>query len=382
MITRKRFAEAASELEEFLKLNAEKGATSKLAELCRKAQLEKTGSPAETASLLAFAEAFTQTQDHALADGVLGGLGLGKTALETRKRLLEMYSKRVEAAWPGQASNLRMSTEGRFSLALGTGAQVRDLTPLRGIPLTSLTLASQAQIRDLMPLKDMPLTSLNLANCTQIRDLEPLKGMPLTSLDLNFCALVSNLEPLRGMKLTKLGLHSAPVQDLEPLRGMPLTLLDLDGVPIRDLDPLKGMPLASLVLAFHKGNAQVRNLEPLRGMALTSLSLQHCGQVRDLEPLKGMKLTSLNLCGTQVRDLEPLKGMPLKNLLINDSGVTDLKPLQAMQLEDIRLTSKNITQGLDILRDMKSLKTIGIHWNQGWPAAEFWDRHEMGEFKK
>ena len=31
-----------------------------------------------------------------------------------------------------------------------------------------------------------------------------------------------------------------------------------------------------------------------------------------------------------------------------------------MPLEDIRLTPKNITQGLDILRDMKSLKTIGI----------------------
>ena len=31
-----------------------------------------------------------------------------------------------------------------------------------------------------------------------------------------------------------------------------------------------------------------------------------------------------------------------------------------MPLEDIRLTPKNITRGLDILRDMKSLKTIGI----------------------
>jgi hypothetical protein len=31
-----------------------------------------------------------------------------------------------------------------------------------------------------------------------------------------------------------------------------------------------------------------------------------------------------------------------------------------MPLEDIHLTPKNITRGLDILRDMKSLKTIGI----------------------
>ena len=51
-----------------------------------------------------------------------------------------------------------------------------------------------------------------------------------------------------------------------------------------------------------------------------------------------------------------------------------------MPLEEIRLTPKNITQGLDILRDMKSLKTIGIDDNQAWPAAEFWERYDKGEF--
>jgi hypothetical protein len=38
--------------------------------------------------------------------------------------------------------------------------------------------------------------------------------------------------------------------------------------------------------------------------------------------------------------------------------------------------------GLDILRDMNSLKTIGIGATQAWPATEFWDRHDKGEFKK
>jgi hypothetical protein len=51
-----------------------------------------------------------------------------------------------------------------------------------------------------------------------------------------------------------------------------------------------------------------------------------------------------------------------------------------MQLEDIRLGPKNITQGLDILRDMKSLKTIGLHHWHALPAAEFWARYEKGEF--
>jgi eukaryotic-like serine/threonine-protein kinase len=61
---------------------------------------------------------------------------------------------------------------------------------------------------------------------------------------------------------------------------------------------------------------------------------------------------------------------------------TDLTPLQGMPLEQIRLTPKNITRGLDILRDMKSLKTIGIDYKQAWPASEFWERYGKGEFKE
>ena len=77
------------------------------------------------------------------------------------------------------------------------------------------------------------------------------------------------------------------------------------------------------------------------------------------------------------------KGMPLKKLSIfQKPGVTDLRPLQGMELEEIYLTPKNITQGLEILRAMKSLKTIGIDYNQAWPAAEFWERYDKGEFKE
>ena len=75
------------------------------------------------------------------------------------------------------------------------------------------------------------------------------------------------------------------------------------------------------------------------------------------------------------------KGMPLKALSIYNTGITDLTPLQGMPLEHIRLTPKNITKGLDILRRMKSLKTIGIAWQQSWSATEFWERYDKGEFK-
>ena len=103
-----------------------------------------------------------------------------------------------------------------------------------------------------------------------------------------------------------------------------------------------------------------------------------------LAHLKDCKsLMSLDLRGTGVTDegLAYFKGTPLKGLNIDNTGITDLTPLQGMPLEDIRLTPKNITRGLDILRDMKSLKTIGINWDQSWPAAEFWKRYDKGEFK-
>ena len=93
-----------------------------------------------------------------------------------------------------------------------------------------------------------------------------------------------------------------------------------------------------------------------------------------------MPLQYLQIVNTKVLDLAPVEGMPLGRLDIYGTSVTDLSPLKGMQLKDIRLTPKNITQGLDILRDMKSLKTIGTG-DQSWPAAEFWERYDKGEFK-
>jgi hypothetical protein len=160
---------------------------------------------------------------------------------------------------------------------------------------------------------------------------------------------------------------------------MPLNRLTLFSRQVRDCEPLKGLPLTTLGLGYC---SHIEDFTPLKGLPLTVLQLNDC-KVRDLEPFKGMKLTRLHLVGTPVSDLELLKGMPLKHLAIfQKPGVTDLRPLQGMELDEIYLTPKNITQGLEILRDMKSLKTIGIAYTQAWPAAEFWERYDKGEFKE
>jgi Leucine-rich repeat (LRR) protein len=128
-------------------------------------------------------------------------------------------------------------------------------------------------------------------------------------------------------------------------------------------------------LAHLKGHKKLVRLS-LDDTPVTDAGLAH------LAGLKGLTVLMLN--GTKVSDagLAHLKATPLKVLRIDNTGITDLTPLKGMALEEIRLTPKNITKGLDILREMKSLKTIGISWEQGWPAAEFWKRSGKGEFKE
>jgi hypothetical protein len=63
-------------------------------------------------------------------------------------------------------------------------------------------------------------------------------------------------------------------------------------------------------------------------------------------------------------------------LWIHSTGITDLTPLQGVPLEDISLAPRNITRGRDILRGMKTLKSICIGWNQSCPAVELWEGYE------
>jgi hypothetical protein len=52
-----------------------------------------------------------------------------------------------------------------------------------------------------------------------------------------------------------------------------------------------------------------------------------------------------------------------------------------MPLIEIRLSPHNTTEGLKLLRDMPSLKIIGIDGNQTWRPAEFWKRYDNAELK-
>jgi len=302
LILDKKFAEAGTELDKYLRQRPTDTQASRLRELCARSR------PDEQGNLLAIAQVFEQQAIPALADGLL--TKHGGNSFEARQKLLKLYQDRIEKAWPGLKERLTMDVAGIYTLNLDQCKQVTNLTPLEGMPLTSLNLTLCGGVQDLTPLKGMPLTWLSLHGCGRVQDLTPLKGMSLTSLNLIGCGQVRDLTPLKGMPLTGLNLSGCgQVKDLTPLRGMPLGWLSLEGCgQVRDLTALQGMPLTTLNLVFC---GQVWDLTPLHGTKLTTLNLGGCGQMRDLTPLQGLPLTWLSLqgCG-QMRDLTPLQGLP------------------------------------------------------------------------
>ena len=263
LIAKRDFPNAQSELEEYLKLQPQDREAKELAKLCQDVR------PEDGERLLALADMLLQQKALGLSDYLMVEVNRMTGSSE---KLLPVLRKRIEAAWPGLGGRLSVQKGGSLLLNLDQcGRQVRDLTPLKGMPLTWLSLFGCEQVRDLTPLKGMPLTVLSLYRCVQVRDLTPIQGMKLTSLDLE---------------------NLGQVQDLSPLKGMPLTWLNLGNcVQVGDLTPLKGMPLSSLRLV---NCVQVRDLTPLKDMPLTWLDMTGHSQVRDLTPLQGMNLAEIH----------------------------------------------------------------------------------------
>jgi formylglycine-generating enzyme required for sulfatase activity len=211
------------------------------------------------------------------------------------------------------------------------------------------------QVTDIAPIR--VFNTLRALQCTGtytnkpnglLADLAPLEGMDLAG--------------LRRLDLSNTNVGDAGLAHLKDCKA--LEYLQLNGTNVTD---------AGLVI--------FQDCKALAVLSLAGTKVSSAG----LTKFKDRKnLTELYLHYTEIGDagLAHFKGMPLKVLWIHNTGITDLNPLKGMPLEDIRLTPKNITRGLDILRDMKSLKTIGIEWDQSWPAAEFWERYDREEFKE
>lgn len=320
---------AAQELALYVRQRPRDAEALRLLDLCRQSK------PANPVQPAAIAEVFLRQKEY----------GLAAQLERDRDRLLQIYRKQIEAAWPGAGSELRI-TDGQLALNLRYRPAVTELTPLQGLPIEVLDV-SRCPVRDLAPLARLPLTCL-------IADEIP----------------ATDLRPLAGLRLTSLYLSRTQVKDLAPLAGMPLNLLNLRGCEqVHDLTPLRGMPLHTLDLTM---SPQVRDLTPLQDMPLRVLLLDWT-EIVDLSPIHKLPLTmlELNRWGQQ-RDLEQIQKMPLKNLGLRACGaITDLSALEGMKLETLGLPP-DVQRGMEVVRRMTSLKKINSQ-----PAEAFWKKYEQ-----
>lgn len=218
--------------------------------------------------------------------------------------------------------------------------------------------------------KNGQIVVVDLNHCG-ITDLTPLRGLPLSSLEL-WQSKVRDLSPLVGMKLKRLNIGGCTgVSDISALKGMPLESLHMAGVRAADLNALEDAPLTSLNIY----DTPVSDLTPLRKSLLEILDAGSCDALRDLSPLRGLPLRELHVNGTEVEDLTPLKELQLNELSVSDTRVSDLSPLANCPLMKLRFTIRNIKNGINEVRAIRTLVRIEEgRSNDIGTAEEFWRR--------
>lgn len=289
-----------------------------------------------------------------------------------RRRAYDAAVKFLEYRNPGFASVSRLPVQidgDHFRIDFSAARNLRDLSPLAGLPCTALNLADCHDLEGLQNLRGLPLQELNLNN-SNVVDLAPLAGMKLRKLDLGRTA-VDNLAPLKGLPLETLALRNSRIRDLSPLQELPLLSLDLsysDG--IRDLSPLARCPLQELRLDY----TNVSDLAGLKGLPLRLLSLQST-RVRELSPLAGMKLRELDLYQTPVGNVAVLAGMPLERLFL--AACPNLRDVSALAKcpELSTLTLPGGAQPLQPLKALPKLQLISCS-QVPEPAAQFWAKYQ------
>jgi serine/threonine protein kinase len=117
----------------------------------------------------------------------------------------------------------------------------------------------------------------------------------------------------------------------------------------------------------------LRRLKRQKGLSAPSTIVPPLGQTQAevLRALSILPTKRLDLMETDITDLSPLKGMNLSYLRCTDGKLQDLTPLDGMRLIELEFSPDAVTNGLDILRNMKSL----IRINQT-AAEDFWKQFD------
>jgi len=169
---------------------------------------------------------------------------------------LPVWKRRLDKDWPGAAKNLRLLPEGGllFRPSPNVRRHIKDLEPLRGIPLNSVHLSEMPQITSLEPLRDMPLHRVHLQR-VGIADLSPLAGMPLTRLHLGVGTAFDDFSALRNKRFDVLHIAHSKA-DLRPLASVHCRELHLTGsvASLSFLDDIKGLEVLHFSARSIDGN--------------------------------------------------------------------------------------------------------------------------------
>ena len=210
------------------------------------------------------------------------------------------------------------------------------------------------QLKDLSPLRGLPIENLTLQNC-KVVDLSPLRQSPLRQLNIEKDSGVKDISVLKGMKIEVLNLSGTKVFDLLPLSGMPLKILNLNETLIKNLSIVKGMPLTELEIA----NTKVYDFSFLPG--LKQLRKLNVGgtQFKTTDTLVSLPLEEVFMQNTNVGDISALKGMQIKSLDISRTSVKDFSVIKTLPLVHLNVAGTKFVQ-LDMLKDLGSLASLWL----------------------
>lgn len=230
--------------------------------------------------------------------------------------------------------------------------EITDLTPLEGLPLTTLALCEN-RISDLEPLAGMETLEALYLGGNPAWDFGPLSGLAglrLLNLDgsISGVSAPESLDFLNGLVLRELSLGQVFPGDGDwaPLTGQAaletlslweppeaaleaanelreLRVLKVGDITCPDLTPLKGLRRLE-VLSVYSGLERLDGIGALRG--LTTLSLGNSG-VSDLTPLAGLeRLNYVHLTGLPIEDFSPLAALPaLGNVLVDGDQTAEVE---------------------------------------------------------
>lgn len=256
-------------------------------------------------------------------------------------------------------------------------SEIADLSPLRGLPLTTLRIAHTA-VTDLSPLHGMGLRSLWMAD-TKVRDLAPLKGLPLKTLYLDKCTELTDLSPLREIPTLEELLLPERATGFDFLRDLPNLKRISYTFDLKKLQP------ACAAADFWKEHHDLAWMRALR-QANTAINAEQLADgtwklairdanFADANLLQGARISVLSVQAVRLIDAAPLAALPLRGLRLDATSCRDVSVLAGIATLESLVLPPNAA-GVAELRRLPALKRLGFEADaNGEPqleAAAFW----------